>query len=376
MKIGVDARLLSHPLMGIGRYTAEMVRALKRQQAEIYLYTVGKPWESGWQDKRTILRVAAWRHRVLRMLWSQSLLPYWASHDAVDVFWGTTHRIPRLLPARVARVVTIHDLVWRHASDTMRPLSRVMEQWLMPQAVRMADRVIADSASTKADLESEFPQVRGRIRVVHLGPTSMPQPHRRESLQAFCINRPYILVVGTLEPRKNLERLLKAFGSIPEALKDRYQLVIAGSKGWGNADLPSLVQLLGLEHSVCVTGFVTDEQLATLYAHAYVLAMPSLYEGFGLPLLEAMSFGIPVLTSKISSLPEVAGDAGILVNPFDTDSIVAGLTRVLTNNALHSALSAKAKERAELFSWEKAASEVQEVFREAVEERRQMGLRD
>ena len=376
MRIGVDARLLSAPLMGIGRYTAEMVRALKRQQAELCLYTVGKPVESGWQDKRTSLRVAAWRHRMFRMLWSQSLLPYWASLDAVDVFWGTAHRIPRLLPARVARVVTVHDLVWRHASETMRPTSRVMDQWLMPQALRMADRVIAVSASTKADLESEFPQIRGRVRVVHLGPTTMPQPHGRESLQALGINRPYLLFVGTLEPRKNLERLLEAFGSIPESLKDRYQLVIAGGKGWGKIDLPSLVHGLGLDRSVCMTGFVTDEQLSTLYAHAYMLAMPSLYEGFGLPLLEAMSFGVPVLTSNISSLPEVAGDAAIFVDPLNTGSIAAGLTHALTNHTLHAALSAHAKERAKLFSWDKAATEVQEVFREAIEERRQMGLRD
>ena len=325
MRIGVDARLLSVPLMGIGRYTAEMVRALKRQQAELCLYTVGNLVESGWKDKRTSLRVAAWRNRMLRMLWSQSLLPYWASLDAVDVFWGTTHRIPRLLPARVARVVTVHDLVWRHASETMRPTSRMMEQWLMPQAVQMADRVIADSASTKADLESEFPQVRGRVRVVHLGPTAMPQPHGRESLQALGINRPYLLFVGTLEPRKNLKRLLEAFRSLPQSLKDRYQLVIAGAKGWGKIDLPSSVYGLGLDRSVCLTGFVSDEQLTTLYAHAYMLAIPSLYEGFGLPLLEAMSFGVPVLTSNISSLPEVAGDAAILVNPLNTGSIAAGL---------------------------------------------------
>jgi glycosyltransferase involved in cell wall biosynthesis len=376
MRIGVDARLLSVPLMGIGRYTAEMVRALKRQQAELCLYTVGKPRESDWEDKRTSVRVSAWRHRVLRMLWSQSLLPYWAGRDDVDVFWGTTHRIPRLLPSRVARVVTIHDLVWRHAGETMRPLSRLMEQWLMPQTVSIADRVIADSASTAADLEAEFPQMRGRVRVVHLGPTTMPQPHGRKSLQALGINRSYLLFVGTLEPRKNLERLLEAFGGIPQHLKDRYQLVIAGGDGWGNIDLPSLVRRLGLEHSVCVTGFVTDEQLASLYAHAYLLAMPSLYEGFGLPLLEAMSFGVPVLTSNISSLPEVAGDAAILVNPLDVGSIVAGLTQALTNNTMHAALSANAKERAKLFSWDKAATEVREIFREAVEDRRQMGLRE
>ena len=376
MKIGVDARLLSMPLMGIGRYTAEMVRALKRQRANLHLYTTGKPVDSDWEDTRTSLRVASAHHRLCRMLWSQSLLPYWASRDAVDVFWGTSHRIPRLLPPRVARVVTIHDLVWLHAGTTMRPLSRVMEEWLMPQAVRMADRVIADSASTAADLEAAFPQLQGRVRVVHLGPTAMPQPCGRESLQALGINRPYLLFVGTLEPRKNLVRLLEAFGRIPESLKDHFQLVIAGGKGWGNIDLNSLVRCLKLEKSVCLAGFVTDEQLATLYAHAYTLVMPSLYEGFGLPLLEAMSFGVPVVTSDISSLPEVAGNAAILVDPFDVGSIVAGIAQVLTNNSLHAVLSANAKGRAELFSWDKAATEVLEIFQEAVEERRQMASTD
>lgn len=375
MKIGIDARLLSVPLMGIGRYTAEMLRALQRQQADLCLYTAGEPVESGWQDVHTRLRIANSHHRLGRMLWSQSLLPYWASKDSVDIFWGTTHRIPRLLSTRIARVVTIHDLVWRHAGETMRPLSRVMEQWLMPQAVRMADRVIVDSASTAADLESEFPQLHGRVRVIHLGPKVMPRPQERGSLHFLGINRPYVLFVGTLEPRKNLVRLLEAFNCIPKILRDRYQLVIAGGQGWGNIDLPGLVRLLELEKSICITGFVTDEQLATLYANARVLAMPSLYEGFGLPLLEAMSFGVPVLTSNISSLPEVAGDAAVLVSPFDLNSIAAGLVQVLSNDQLCATLGLNAKARAAQFSWDKAATEALAVFREAIDERKKMTFR-
>lgn len=372
MRVGIDARLLSVPVMGIGRYTAEMVHALKRQEAELFLYTPNSPIETGWAGAHSQVRAAACRNRISRMLWSQSFLPYWAAQDQVDVFWGTTHRIPRFLSMRIARVLTIHDLVWKHAGETMRPLSRAVEQRLMPQAIRLADRIIADSRSTAADIEAEFPLARGRVRVVHLGSSSLPAPQPREALRGLGIEKPYVLFVGTLEPRKNLARLLAAYARLPEGLRGRFQLVVAGGKGWGGVELLSLSAELGLTGDICVTGFVTDAQLATLYAHARLLAMPSLYEGFGLPLIEAMSFGVPVLTSNTSSMPEVAGEAAVLVDPLKVSSITDGLMRMLTDDVLQSSASVRAREQASRYSWDKAAAEVTAVCREAVAVRRQM----
>jgi len=373
MKVGIDARLLAEPVTGIGRYTAELTGELVKQPGHFFLYSARPIVVGDWRRANVTLRAARFRRRAGKMLWSQTYLPYWAAGDRVDVFWGTTHRLPRYLPASVARVVTIHDLVWKYAGETMRPLSHWVERRLMPEAVRLADRIIAVSVSTAKDLEAEYPEARGRVRVVYPGASALPAPLGPETLAALGIGRPYFLFVGTLEPRKNLRRLLRAYALVDEAVRRQHQMVIAGGKGWGGVDVRALVRDAGLEGQVVVTGYVDDRQLATLYAHARFLAMPSLYEGFGLPLVEAMAFGVPVLTSNSSSMPEVAGGAGVLVDPLDERSIAAGLLSLLTDEAHRASLAARAEPSARRFSWQKAARETWAVLKEAVAERRRAG---
>lgn len=368
MKIGIDAQMLCGVLTGIERYASEMTCELFRSnpEAEFFLYAPRPLAVSLQNSTNVIVRTAKVNFRAGKTLWSQTQLPYWANKDNLDVFWGPTHRLPRFLSKNIARVVTIHDLVWIHVGETMRPLNRLAEQCLMPDAIRLADRVIADSHSTADAIASEFPWAKDRIRVVHLGVTSLPEPKGFDSLNALGIDRPYFLFVGTLEPRKNLRRLLEAFASLDSVIRKQTLLVIAGGKGWGSLDLVSLVHLLGLTDSVRLAGYVSNEQLSTLYAHARFLAMPSLYEGFGLPLVEAMSFGVPVLTSSCSSLPEVAGDAGILVDPLNMNSVASGLLQMLKDDGLRNQLAARAKLNAARFSWKKAAKAAMEIFHEAV----------
>jgi glycosyltransferase involved in cell wall biosynthesis len=266
--------------------------------------------------------------------------------------------------------VTIHDLVWRHAGETMRPTSRWLEAMLMPQAVRLADRVLADSRSTADAVASEFPEAAAKVRVVHLAASPLACPGQRGALRDLGIPGDYILFVGTLEPRKNLPRLLQAFALMPAPARARAQLVIAGGTGWGRDDLAGLIARLGLGNRVVLTGYVDEATLSTLYAYALFFAMPSLYEGFGLPLLEAMSFGTPVLTSACSSLPEVAGEAGMLVDPLDVQSIAQGLSALVLDDALRDGLAAHSKSNAAQFSWAKTAQETLQVFEEAVTVRR------
>lgn len=370
MKIGVDARLISQQITGIGRYTNDLSLALLKQadkRGDEYLFYTPSAPGVGVSDL-IIKSARTWgiKGRLGRMLWSQSVLPFAATRDRIDLFWGATHRLPRYLPDRIARVVTIHDLVWRRAGDTMRPLSRWMEERLMPEAIRLADRIMVDSTSTFDDLSSEFPWAIEKIRIVHLGVTALVAPSEKVDLSVMGIFKPFFLYVGTLEPRKNLRRLLTAYASLPEFVRDSYSLVIAGGKGWGDIDLNSLIQSLGLEGSVILVGYVSDSQLASLYSNARCLAMPSIYEGFGLPLLEAMSHGIPVLTSNCSSLPEVVGDAGLLVDPLDESSLAKGLLDLLMDDVLHANLSFKALPNAQRFSWEKCAIETMAVFEEAI----------
>jgi glycosyltransferase involved in cell wall biosynthesis len=371
MKLGVDARLLSQSITGIGRYLWQMSSEFQAQGEEIYLYMPGQPVTGDWSAPTTHVRATAVPSRVGRMLWSQTVMPYQATRDQVDLFWGAAHRLPRYLPASMARVVTIHDLVWKFAGETMRPLSRWMDEHLMPAAVKQADLIVAVSHSTAQAIEEVFPCTRGRVRVIHLGATRLAEPGIRSTLSTLGLDdRPYFLFVGTLEPRKNLRRLLNAYASLPEALRDRYQFVIAGGRGWGGVDVVQLVNELGIAHNVVITGYVDDAQLAGLYAHARFLAMPSLYEGFGLPLVEAMSYGAPVLTSNVSSLPEVAADAGILVDPLDEASIANGLQQLFVEDELHQRLTWRAKSVAAQFSWANTARETWVVFEEALADRR------
>lgn len=370
-RIGVDARLLSEAVTGIGRYTFEMLTRLVPRDHDWTLLSHRPLTVGDWNRPNVRMRTANLPGRVLRMAWAQSVLPRWAAQAHVDLFWAPTHRLPRHLPERIARVVTVHDLVWKHAGETMRPTSRFLDSRLMPEAARLADRVIAVSQHTASDLIEEMPALADKVRVVPLGVSSLPAPATRESLVRLGVDRPYFLFVGTLEPRKNLRRLLQAYAALPDGVRRRALLVIVGGRGWGGVDAPALVDEFHLGDDVRIVGYANEEVLATLYAHALFLAMPSLYEGFGLPLTEAMSLGTPVITSNRASMPEVAGDAGLLVEPTDVNSISDAIATLLTDDARRTALAVRATASAARFSWQRAVDETLKIFDEAVQARRE-----
>ena len=368
MHIGVDARLLLGSLTGIGRYTLELSKVLnQRINAKFSFYAPSHIDVKILQNiTSSVFRFGSNKHRISKMIWSQTLLPHWASKDSIDLFWGPTHRLPRFLPKSIARVVTIHDLVWKFAPQTMRPLSLFVEKRLMPEAIRLADLVMADSQSTASGIAEVFPEYAHKVRVVHLGVAKYDLSSTSVSLSQLNITKPYFLFVGTIEPRKNLERLLSAFALIPKTLRDHFSLVIAGGKGWGGINLQELIQLKGLEDSVKVLGYVTDSELSVLYSNARFLAMPSIYEGFGLPLLEAMQYGTPVLTSYEGSMVEVAADGGVHIDPYSIESISIGIQRMLVDDQLVKKLGSNALRRSQEFSWDKCAAETMAVFEEAI----------
>lgn len=359
MKIGIDGRLLTETITGIGRYKYEMIAAMLRHPAELRVYCPSRPTDMVLDTlPRDIFRYANFTTRPGRLYWSQTRLSQWSRQEKIDVFWGPTHRLPLSLPEGIPAAVTIHDLVWRHASQTMRPLNRWLDRLMMPGAVRRADMVLAVSKSTARDIAREWPEAASKTTTVYPGIAALPPPQPKTALKKFGLTGTYFLFVGTLEPRKNLAGLLHAYYSLPAAKRDFAKLVIAGSKGWGKTNVRELIGTLGLQDNVIITGYATDQDLATLYAHARFLAMPSLYEGFGLPLVEAMAFGTPVLTSNISSMPEVAGNAGILVDPRCHESIMHGMASLLFDDGLHHRMGANAVTNAGRFSWDDSAEKV------------------
>ena len=372
MKVAIDARLLSRQLTGIGRYTFEMCLALlKIEGITLYLYSPGSIKNDVRQHFSSAhIREMNWNNGLLRQLWSESYLPLWAKLDEVDIFWGPAHRLPRLLPKNMPRVVTIHDLVWRHAAETMSSATYLLEKTHMPFAARSADIIVADSYSTADAVSLEFNTEEDRVVVVPLAAKGDQEPAAFIQLKELDIQQPYFLFVGTLEPRKNLTRLLEAYALLPVAVKVQANIVIAGGKGWGDVNIEDEILRLNLSENVRLLGYVSEKQLNALYSYAEFIAMPSVYEGFGLPLLEAMVHGVPALTANNSSMPEVAGDAGLLVDAKDIHSIKNGLRQLITDRNLRGKLAAKAKGNAMRFSWDTSAQQLILCFERAISIRR------
>lgn len=362
MRIGIDARPLSRQLTGIGYYTFEVIKALDHCEITTILFSPAPLRVELKQLKHCEVISRNHTSLIAKQLWSELYLPFLLRQYALDLFWGPSHRLPSFLPKNLASVVTIHDLIWKKASKTMRKSTWFLEALLMPKSIRRADLILTDSLATEDDLKREYPHCHDKIRHVPLGnrgacisDPSDPAP----------LSTPYVLFVGTIEPRKNLNRLLSAYASLSSSLKNRFKLVIAGGSGWGNIDLHQQITQLKLQDNVLIKPYPSTHELFALYQHATCLVMPSLYEGFGLPILEAQGFGIPVITSNVSSMPEVAGDGALLVDPLSINSIQEALEKLLTNTAYRKILSVKARENASKYSWGKTAQLTIQTFQEA-----------
>jgi len=372
MKVGIDARLLTRPLTGIGRYLLEMVRALSKiDSIKICLFSPVAICQSNLLGLESVKLITGHKkHCFSWQAWSKCKLPFLVRAENIDVFWGPAHSLPPFLPARVVRVVTIHDLVWKFAPSTMRPHSYLLERFQMPYSMKSADAVVVDSHATAVAVLDEFGVDERKVTVISPGAGMQQDNTLIDIRNEQVVGQDYFLFVGTLEPRKNLSRLLRAYAKLSAHVKEQANLIIVGGKGWGKVDVRAIVAELDLVKYVRILGYVDDSKLLDLYKNAKFLAMPSLYEGFGLPIIEAMIHGVPVLTSDNSSMPEVAGDAGILVDAKDVDSIKKGLETLITDEVFRMKLAQNAKPNAARFDWRRSAMELQLVFEDAVSERK------
>lgn len=343
MRIAVDGRPLAHPRTGIGRYLSGILNAIERPGPDLLLLG------SASVDSKV--------SRVARLCSAFATYGLRSRRLNADVYWSPRHHLPAMLGALPA-VVTIHDLVWKHAPETMEPGRRTLERILMTHAVRAARKIIVVSHATRDDLLRTFPDAQAKVSVIHPG-TSFQPPIDREARS----ERPYALFVGTMEPRKNLTRVLDAFERARQHGLDDYDLVIVGGEGWKHRDLKARLQRSPASARIKVAGSVSDEHLAELYASADFLMAPSLYEGFGMQILEALSSGVPVITSEVSSMPEVCGDAGLKVDPTNTEQIEGAMLRLANDRDLRARLADNARRQAEQFCWHRAASRTIDLLR-------------
>jgi glycosyltransferase involved in cell wall biosynthesis len=286
----------------------------------------------------------------------------------MSTFHGTNFQLPPL--SRGRGIVTVHDLAFLSCAGSVPHGVAERLDRTVSESVRRADHVIADSECTRGDVIVLLGAAPERVSVVHLAagaafrPPVDPEADRRRLAARYGLRFPNVLFVGTTNPRKNLARLLPAFAAARRRAGLPHVLVLVGDPGFAHASVLSQIEALGLRDAVVMPGYTDDADMPAIYGAADMLAFPSLYEGFGLPALEAMSVGCPVLTSSVSSLPEVAGDAAVLVDPTSVDAIDAAIERVLTDAALRASLVERGLRQAAKFSWARAAAEHLRLYRE------------
>ena len=357
MRIAIDARPLASPLTGIGRYTESLVRRLvQSDDHEWFLYS-DRPLATNLPDSSNVtIRTGDARGGSPGSLrWAQWEYVKWAKQDQIDTFWSPRHHLPLLLPDRIRTVVTIHDLVWKRYPETMQRKNYWLEKFLMGPSIQKADQVICVSGFTKKEVSHFYPKATEKCTVVY---EAADLPPLSTELLPDEVKEPYLLFVGTLEPRKNLARLLKAYASLNK--HEVPGLGLVGGQGWGDLVLEETLNDLDLATRVKLLGYVSDDELQTLYSKASCLLMPSLYEGFGLPALEAMQHSVPVIYSKGTSLEEVVGSGGIAVDPESTIEIASAILSL--TSADDSALSSNARNQAARFSWDTAAEQTLQVL--------------
>lgn len=367
LHIGVNAHLLSfapgYRRAGVSQYTEQIVRGLAALApthgdtltvfAEPMLPPPGYiPAHVRWRPSRLPTGRAPGR-----ILWEQAVAPVAVRRTGADVLLCPVNVVP--LALTTPSVVTVHDLAFLAHPGAYHPAKRHYQAVMTRLSVQRARRVIAVSAHTAADLMRHFRVPAAKITVIpnaageHFRPADAAD--RAAFRAAHGLPERYVLFVGTLEPRKNLRRLVEAFARVAPVVPD-VALVVVGASGWLTSDLAPYVRSLPLGDRIRFVGYVADDALPQWYGAATVFAYPSLYEGFGLPPLEAMACGTAVITANTSSLPEVVGDAAVTVNPTDTAALAAALRDLLTDDARRAALAAAGLRRAAAFSWERTAA--------------------
>jgi glycosyltransferase involved in cell wall biosynthesis len=348
---------------GIGRYLQELLRRMIAKSKALgppvtwYLYVRDPDDAATYASGQVKVRHDRLPTHLGRILSPVCSTPFFLVKDRPQVVWGPAHRLPLWVPKGTRTVVTIHDLAWLRVPKTMHPVGRWLDRTLMPFAVKRADRILAVSKSTAEDLQSHWPGISEKLRTIPLGVSQLPKPQALEALRLPVQSRRFFLFVGTLEPRKNLLRLFEAHARGLASRTDWPPLVIVGGAGWGLAPIEELLDRFGCRHGVCVLGRVSDQELSTLYANALALLMPSLYEGFGLPLAEASRAGTPVVASNVASMPEVVGDGGLLVDPLSVTSIFGAMEAVSSDEKLRELLCQRALEQSQRFSWDVTADQ-------------------
>ena len=368
MTIYVDVSAAAHRRAGLGRYAESLTHALiprlTHRLALFYNQEKGVTLPPGLEHLPS--RTVAFSYKSWRMLvWAGQLarIPFNRLVPDPTLFHAMEHL---LLPLKnVPTVLTVHDLIFRYLPEHHKPLNRWYLNWTMPLYCRRAGHIIAVSEATRRDIIDAYHIPPEKISVIYEAADPRFEPQLRAVVEAtrtrYHLPEQYLLYVGTIEPRKNLTRLLKVWEPLYQA-REVPALVITGQRGWLSADFSAALENSPARTGVILTGYVQDGDLPALYSGAMAMVFPSLYEGFGLPPLEAMACGTPVLCSNASSLPEVVENAALTFDPTDEEAMAQALQQIARDTALRAMLKERGLCQAARFSWERAAQETMCVY--------------
>jgi len=373
MHIGLNAHLLSlaetYRGAGINWYIHNLLTHLPRvDRANRYTAFIGDGRFASPGLALKLSRLPTSRP-VVRIFWEQVVQPFALQKERVDLLHALAFVTPLLSPCPA--VVTIYDLSFLLYPESFKRSKNFYLGLFTRLSARRARRIIAISESTKQDVIRLLGVSPEKVEVVYCGIDETFRPLAGDQVAAFRSKRSlperFILFVGTIEPRKNVTRLIEAFANLHTRRLTDLKLVIGGAKGWFYEDVFTRVEELGLEGEVMFPGYIPVSELPLWYNAAELFVYPSLYEGFGLPPLEAMACGTPVVTANTSSLPEVVGEAGLTVDPLDAEGLAETIRRALDDGALRREMKERGLQRAKGFSWTKAAQETVQVYRRAME---------
>lgn len=368
LRIGIDATAIPSRRVGAGNYIFNLVRKLAEIDAENQYFVFSKPahiveWNLD-KPNFSFLPISV-GILPLRLAWEQTVLPAIVRRYKIDVLHSPHYTIPLLNPSR--SVVTFCDMTFFLYPKLHSFWKRVFFNSMMRISSRRASGIITISESTKRDLLCIFKGISNKVHAIPLGVDSIFSPIKdQNSIRQICSRHglqmgEYILFVGLLEPRKNIPILLHAFRELVDRGIQK-RLAIVGKRGWMYDNIFSTVQSLDLRDFVVFTNYVPEEELPYLYNGACLFVYPSFYEGFGLPVLEAMSCGTPVVTSNISSMPEIVGDAGLLVDPYNVRQLANAILRIVDDDDYRRSMQERGLQRAAQFSWEKTARKTINVY--------------
>lgn len=375
MRIGINARCLQRSRAGIAQYVYYLLLYLKavarKNQYILFLGSNNYIFEDIESlDFLCDVSKLSTKNQLFKIAWQHLYLPARIKNIGIDVFHEPTFVAPYF--KKCPTVITIHDLSYKLLPDCYTLRNRLYLEWLMERSINSSDKIIAISENTKKDLLLNYRIKEEKVKVVYEGvdevfcPVADLNDGSIDMVKAkYGIKGDFILMVSLISPRKNMVNLIRAFSMLKKKRRISHQLVIVGKKGWLYKEVFEEAVASGYEKDIIFCNFVPQYDLVSLYNAAAVFVYPSLYEGFGLPLLEAMACDCPVVASNCSSIPEVCADAALLVDPHDPAAFADALFRILFDMALRRSLIEKGRARVSVFSWEKTAEETVKIYSSA-----------